>query len=107
MDKLTRILVWCFIFIVFVVSIVFSFSNTQTIALSFGITTLAPQPLAVWVIASFAIGGVLGLLLGIGLVKNLRTKLEIKRLRNQVNKLEQTLAHEREKRVANEVTVKP
>jgi len=107
MNKLTRILVWCFIFIVFVVSIVFSFSNTQTIALSFGITTLAPQPLAVWVIASFAIGGVLGLLLGIGLVKNLRTKLEIKRLSNQVSKLEQALAYERTKHAAIDVTVKP
>jgi len=95
MNKLARIIVWCFIFIIFVASIVFSFSNTQPVELSFGIVTLAPQALAVWVIAAFALGGVLGLLLGVGLVRNLRAKLEIKRLRGQVSKLEQQLAQQK------------
>ncbi len=101
MNKLTRIIVWCFIFILFVVSIVFSFSNTQPIALSFGIVTLAPQALAVWVIAAFVLGGLLGLLLGLGLMKNLRTKLEIKRLQGQIKSLEKHLAEARAGHSAN------
>ncbi len=95
MNKLARIIVWCFIFIIFVTSIVFSFSNTQPVALSFGIVTLAPQALAVWIIAAFALGAMLGLLLGAGVLRNLRAKLEIKRLRAQLSQLEQSLADER------------
>ncbi len=104
MNKLARIIVWCFIFIIFVASIVFSFSNTQPVALSFGIVTLAPQALAVWIIAAFALGGVLGLLLGAGLVRNLRAKLEIKRLRSQVSKLEKSLANERADKLSDNST---
>ena len=92
MHKLTRILVWCFMFVVFVASIVFSYANPESVALSFGFITLDPQPLAVWVIAAFAIGGLSGVLLGVGLVRNLRFRLEIRRLRTQLNQTEQALA---------------
>lgn len=107
MNRLARIIVWCFMFIVFVASIVFSFSNTQPIALSFGIVTLAPQALAVWVIGAFALGGILGLLLGVGLMRNLRTKLEIKRLHGQVSKLKETLANERVANISDQDAIKP
>jgi len=92
MNKLIRIIAWCFMFIVFVASIVFSYANPEPVSLSFGFTTLAPQPLAVWVIAAFAIGGLFGILLGVGLVRNLRFRLEIRRLRAQLMRLEQELA---------------
>lgn len=92
MNKLMRILAWCFMFIVFVASIVFSYANPESIALSFGFITLAPQPLAVWVIAAFAIGGLFGIVIGVGLVKNMRFRLEIRRLRTQLNRAEQDLA---------------
>ena len=92
MNKLMRIFAWCFMFIVFVASIVFSYANPEPIALSFGFITLNPQPLAVWVIAAFAIGGLFGVVLGKGLVKNLRLRLEIKRLRTQLTRVEQDLA---------------
>lgn len=92
MNKLMRILAWCFMFIVFVASIMFSFANSEPVALSFGFITLDPQPLAVWVIAGFAIGGLFGVLLGVGLVRNLRFRLEIRRLRTQLTSAEQELA---------------
>lgn len=92
MNKLMQILSLCFIFIIFVASIVFSYANPLPIALSFGFTTLNPQPLAVWIIAAFAIGGLCGVLLGLGMVRNLRFRLEIRRLRTQLNRAEQELA---------------
>lgn len=92
MTKLVRIIAWCFLFFVFVASIVFSYANPEPIALSFGFTTLNPQPLAVWVVAAFAIGGLCGVLLGVGLVRNLRLRLEIRRLRTQLSKAQQDLA---------------
>lgn len=92
MHKLMRILAWCFMFIVFVASIVFSYANPEPVALSFGFITLDAQPLAVWVIAGFAIGGLCGVLLGVGLVRNLRFRLEIRRLRTQLTNTEQELA---------------
>ena len=92
MTKIVRIIAWCFMFIVFVVSIVFSYANPEPIALSFGFTTLSPQPLAVWVVSAFAIGGLCGVLIGIGLVKNLRLRLELRRLRTQLARVEQELA---------------
>lgn len=91
MNKLMRILAWCFMFLVFVASIVFSYANPESIALSFGFITLAPQPLAVWVIAAFAIGGLFGIVIGVGLVKNMRSRIEIRRLRTQLNRAEQEL----------------
>ena len=92
MTKLLRIIAWCFMFIVFVASIVFSYANPAPIALSFGFATLNPQPLAVWVISAFATGGLCGVLLGVGLVRNLRSRLEIRRLRSQLSKAQQDLA---------------
>lgn len=92
MHKLMRVLAWCFMFIVFVASIVFSYANPEPVALSFGLFTLDAQPVAVWVIAAFAIGGLCGLLLGVGLVRNLRYRLEIRRLRAQLTQVEQELA---------------
>lgn len=92
MNKLMRILAWCFMFIVFVASIVFSYANPESVALSFGFITLDPQPLAVWVIAAFSIGGLFGVLLGVGMVRNLRFRLEIRRLRTQLSRAEQELA---------------
>lgn len=91
MHKLMRILAWCFMFIVFVTSIVFSYANSEAVVLSFGLFTLDPQPLAVWVIAAFAIGGFCGMLLGAGLVRNLRSRLEVRRLRSQLTRTEQEL----------------
>ena len=92
MTKLVRIIAWCFMFFVFVASIVFSYANPEPIALSFGFTTLDPQPLAVWVIVAFALGGLCGVLPGVGLVRNLRLRLEIRRPRTQLTRVEQEFA---------------
>lgn len=91
MHKLTRILIWCFLFFVFIATIMFTFANTQSVELSFGFFSLAPQPIALWVIAAFTIGGITGVLLSLGLMKGLRARMEIRRLHAQIAKLERDL----------------
>lgn len=91
MHKLLRIIAWTCLFIVFIASIIFSYANTQSVSLSFGFTTLAPQPLALWVISAFVLGAICGLLLGLGLWRGVRTRLEMRRLRARLDKAEQAL----------------
>lgn len=92
MNTLMRIIGWTFLFLVFIASIVFSYANPEPVELSFGFFTFPAQPLAVWVIAAFVIGGVCGLVLGAGFMRGLRARLEIRRLRTQLEKSEQALA---------------
>ena len=103
MNKLMRIIAWTFLFLVFIASIVFSYANPEPVALSFGFAALPPQPLAVWIIAAFVIGGLCGLLLGVGFMRGLRARMEIRRLRSQLEKSTQALeALKAEKHSVNE-----
>lgn len=92
MNRFVRFFIWLFLLLVFLASVGFSFFNTAPVSLSLGYTTLSPQPLSVWVIGAFVLGGLCGLLLGAGLFRHLRARLEINRLRKQVAALEQQLS---------------
>lgn len=72
MYNLTRLLVWFFLLLVFFAGIGFSFLNTTPVPLSLGVWTFSPQPVAIWVVAAFALGGFLGLLIGSGLGRLLK-----------------------------------
>lgn len=91
MNRFVRFLIWLLLLLVFLASVIFSFFNTDPVPLSLGYTTLAPQPLSVWVIGAFVLGGLLGVLLGAGLFRHLRSKLEIRRLHKRVAELEKQL----------------
>ncbi|MBT8147080.1 MAG: DUF1049 domain-containing protein [Gammaproteobacteria bacterium] len=84
MHNLARLSVWTFLLLVFFASIGFSFLNTTPVSLSLGVWTFAPQPVAVWVVAAFALGGALGLLFGAGLGGLLKARREIRQLRAQL-----------------------
>lgn len=88
MHRLLRVFSWIFLLLVFLAGILFSFFNTEPVALSFGFTVLRPMPLSVWVIAAFALGGLIGLLLGAGLFRSMRTRVEMQRLVRKVESLE-------------------
>jgi uncharacterized integral membrane protein len=88
MHKLIRILAAIFLLLVFFATVGFSFLNTTPVALSMGFWEFAPQPLAVWVVAAFALGGLLGLLFATGFSKYLKNKLELRRLRKQLSIVE-------------------
>jgi|SRR5690554_2606104 len=91
MNRFVRFLIWLLLLLVFLASVIFSFFHTDPVPLSLGYTTLAPQPLSVWVIGGFVLGGLIGVLLGAGLFRHLRSKLEIKRLQKRVAELEKQL----------------
>lgn len=84
MHNFARFSVWIFLLLVFFASIGFSFLNTTPVPLSLGIWNFAPQPVAVWVVAAFALGGILGLLFGTGLGRLRKARREIRQLRAQL-----------------------
>lgn len=93
MHRLLRILSWIFLLLVFLAGILFSFFNTEPVALSFGFKVTQPMPLSVWVISAFAVGGLTGLVLGAGLFSGLRTRMEMQRLTRKVETLENARAN--------------
>jgi lipopolysaccharide assembly protein A len=84
MQKLGRLIAGIFLLLVFIAGILFSFLNTTPVAVSFGWWILEPRPVAVWIIAAFTIGGLLGLIAGTGIAKHFRQVREIKSLRRQL-----------------------
>jgi len=84
MHNLFRLAAWIFLLLVFFASIGFSFLNTTPVPLSFGFWAFSPQPVAIWIVGAFALGGLLGVLFGTGLGRILKTRREIRRLREQL-----------------------
>lgn len=84
MQKLTRLLTSVFLLLVFVSGIAFSYWNTTSVSLSFGWWVSPEQPVAVWIIAAFAIGGLIGVLAGTGIARYFRHVRELKRLQRQL-----------------------
>jgi uncharacterized integral membrane protein len=84
MLKLSRAFKLLFLVMIFLLSVGFTFFNTQQIALSFGFVVFAPQPLALWVLSAFISGGLVGLALGAGIFRRWRGEREIERLRAEL-----------------------
>lgn len=84
MRQLTRLLSAFFLLLVFAVSITFSYYNSTPVGISMGSWQLQPLPLSVWIIGAFVSGGLLGLLLGVGIFRNLKSRAEIRRLRKDL-----------------------
>ena len=85
MHNLFRLAVWIFLLLVFFASIGFSFLNTTPVPLSLGVWSFSPQPVAIWVVAAFGLGGMLGLVCGTGLSRLSKTRRENQRLREQLD----------------------
>ena len=91
MKALGRTLSGLFLLLVFIASIVFSYSNSEPTALYIGDMALPALPLSAWVIGAFVLGGVMGLLLGLRIFKHLALRLELGRVRKQLSKAEAEL----------------
>jgi len=89
MRKLGNILSGFFLILVFVASITFSYFNTAEVGIALGNIQLAPKPIAVWIIGAFVIGGAIGLLLGLGIVRQLKSRNEIRKLKRQLSESRQ------------------
>jgi len=92
MRKITKILSGFFLITVFGVSTTFSYFNTAPVSIAFGNWQLSPQPVSVWIIGAFVAGGSIGLLLGLGIFRQLKSRTEIRRLRKQLKAAKQEVS---------------
>lgn len=92
MRKITKILSGFFLITVFGVSTTFSYFNTIPVGIAFGNWQLSPQPVSVWIIGAFVAGGSIGLLLGLGIFRQLKSRTEIRRLRKQLKAAKQEVS---------------
>ncbi|MEX0965420.1 MAG: lipopolysaccharide assembly protein LapA domain-containing protein [Pseudohongiellaceae bacterium] len=93
MRQLTQLLSGFFLLLVFAVSITFSFYNSTPVAIGIGSWQSQAQPVSVWIIAAFVSGGLSGLLLGLGLFRNLRSRVEIRRLNKALADAKQEISN--------------
>jgi uncharacterized integral membrane protein len=84
MRALRRWLLILLLLLVFISSIGFSLWNTMPVPLSFGFHDFDSRPLAFWLIAAFCAGGVLGLILGAGLIHDIKLKRRIRALEKEL-----------------------
>lgn len=87
MKRLFKVIMWLFLLCVFLFSVIFSFFNTQPVVVSLGYFEMPSLPLSVWILGAFAVGGLLGLLLGAGSMRGLRARREIKKLNAQLEQV--------------------
>lgn len=93
MRQLTQLLSGFFLLLVFALSISFAYYNSTPVAIGIGSWQLAAQPVSVWIVGAFVSGGLLGLLLGLGLFRNLRSRVEIRRLTKALKDAEAEVAN--------------
>ena len=84
MRKFTQLLTGFFLILVFLLSTSFAYFNTTTVTIAFGTWQLPEQPVFVWIIGAFVSGGVLGLVLGLRVIRDVKAQLEIRRLNKQL-----------------------
>ena len=84
MRKIAQLLSGFFLILVFVASITFSFFNSTPIVITFGNWAFPAQPVSVWIIGAFVAGGLIGLSLGMGFLRTMKSKSEIRRLTRQL-----------------------
>ncbi|MCG8413248.1 MAG: lipopolysaccharide assembly protein LapA domain-containing protein [Pseudomonadales bacterium] len=92
MRKLGNVFSGLFLVLVFIASISFSYFNTTEVSISLGSIEFSPLPVSVWIIGAFVSGGTLGLLLGLGLVKQLKSRAEIRRLNKKLTESQQEVS---------------
>lgn len=89
MRQIARLLSGFFLILMFVISAAFSYFNSTPVIIKFANWQLPPVPVSVWIIGAFVTGGMLGLLLGLGIFRNLKSRSEIRRLRRLLDQAEQ------------------
>ncbi len=92
MHRIGSLLSGLFLTLVFVASISFSYFNTTPVSINFGSWQWPAQPVSVWIVGAFVSGGAIGLLLGLGLIRSLKSRAEIRKLNKQLTKANQELS---------------
>lgn len=91
MKSIARFLLFILLVVVVLSGFVFTARNTIEVPLWLGLG-FAPRPLGLWLVLAFCAGGVLGLLLGMGLWRRVRARLELRQLRARLQQCERELA---------------
>ena len=86
MRKIRSLLSGLFLILVFTASVVFTYFNSQPISISVGAWQFPSQPISVWIIGAFVLGGLIGLLFGLGIFKNLKLRAKNRHLNRQLDK---------------------
>lgn len=86
MQRLRRWLVIFLLLLIFILSVGFSMWNTTPVALSFGIHEFAARPLSLWLIIAFCVGGLTGVTIGAGLIRDARLRHRIRVLEKELQK---------------------
>lgn len=90
MRWLRRLLAVVLLMLVLVFGLLFSLQNAQSVPLDLLVLQLQARPLAVWLLATFACGGLIGLL--VGSVALLRLQASRYRLRRRLEHCERELS---------------
>jgi putative membrane protein len=77
MNLLRKLLTILVVLATVVVGVLFALQNTTLVPLDLLVYTFDPKSLALWVLAAFAAGGVLGMLTASGIILRLRTTLRM------------------------------
>lgn len=85
MQRIKKWFAMLILLLIFIISVGFSMWNTVPVPLSFGFYNLEARPLSLWLILAFCFGGLSGLVLGAGLIRDAR-------LRHRIRVLEKELA---------------
>jgi putative membrane protein len=93
MRQLTQLLSGFFLLLVFAVSVTFTYYNSIPVTIGIGSWQIQPLPVSVWIIGGFVFGGLLGLLLGLGLFRNLKSRVKIRRLAKALLEAEEEISN--------------
>ncbi len=94
MRILKRLLLLALLIVVFVAGMMFTFQNTEQVAVDLFFVKLPPAPLSFWILTSFAIGGLLGVFFTLGIALRLKTGKIV--LQRRLSKAEKAAAQEPE-----------
>lgn len=86
MQRIKRWLVIFLLLLIFILSLGFSLWNTTPVALSFGVYEFAARPISLWLIIAFCAGGLTGITIGAGLVRDARLRHRIRVLEKELQK---------------------
>ncbi len=85
MKRILRFITSLIVLLFVLAGFVFTSNNSVEVPLWIGVE-LAPQRLAVWVLLAFIWGGALGLILGYGFFRRIKTKIKIHDLEGRLKK---------------------
>ncbi|MDR0781761.1 MAG: LapA family protein [Pseudomonadales bacterium] len=95
--KSTLRLVWFLLFLLVIFAgFLFTDHNRDPVTLWLGLP-LDPRPLSVWVLGAFVGGGFIGVSLGLGLWRGLKTRLALRQQQQRIDEQEQLIAQLRER----------